>query len=303
MRSVQLAIPVAVVMAMAACGGRASAAEPQAGASGARPMCEMTADYGYPVGPRYYRVMDQQTGKCRLVREPGWVGGVFLPSLKLWYRGVCDYVSDKFEGEPRGVSYPRAVCTMTCPPRNDYRGTTTVAMKPKARLPFPVVEGAKPAVTEKRSAISTAEVTSVASEAVKIVPAEDVDAEPLRLVVDMSAGSGEEEEVKTWRPVGSQEPPLLPEGIGNEAATITQETSGSHEQANNEPTLTVRVEEPAHAEPAAQSPKERPAKEVVVAEESPVTWGEQFRQWRVWLAVAGMALILIGWVGRAAPVK
>jgi hypothetical protein len=41
----------------------------------------------------------------------------------------------------------------------------------------------------------------------------------------------------------------------------------------------------------------------VAVEEVPVTWGERLRQWRVWLAIAGVALILLGWVGRAVPTK
>jgi hypothetical protein len=120
------------------------------------------------------------------------------------------------------------------------------------------------------------------------------------LSLDNSAGnenSNDSSEVRiTWAPAStSSEPPLLSDAVADEASpdiTPTASVREVEQQVESAANVIVNPIRPCTTEDCDNA-----------GDELLVRCIEHMQRWRTWLAVAGLGLILLGWVGRGTSVK
>ncbi len=301
--------------------------QPKADAKPARLQCEVTKDYVYPIGPRYCRLTNMDNGDWVVIRQPGWLGGVAIPRIGLWYRGVCDAISDSVHDSPKTCTTVPHVTSCSMSPKSPMapalpvmalpsaREKTRTAAKPRitplARLPYPIGE---PVNGDRGPAASAPTTLKVPADILPtITPAADPEPAMLQLVVAETTSqkanvkSAEAaEEKKTWAPVLSlPEPARLPLDLSNDAVPVigpeipavaeTQDASHSAVAV----AVTGNAQQPEVTETGAT---EEPAASTAINDDGS-SWGTRLRQGRTWLAIAGLALIAIGWLGRSSRAK
>ncbi len=281
---------------------------PPGAQAGQQLRCEVTASYVYPIGPRVCKYVDPKTGEWHMVRERGWVGGVFIPSLGLWCQGVREFV---FGNSEEGLT-----CPTVCAACGTNPGRTTVqcykpkasmtATQPLARVPYPVNGSSQAPKTTMAASVPANGTQKQRTETThadwKPLP------EPGRLQLtaatedmplDIGATSDNSEIRITWAPPATNgEPPLFSEAVASEAP------------ADIVPCVSIQeVEQKVDTAANASTEPERPCLNDDCCDcesnrdDLLVRCIDQLQRWRTWLAVAGMSLILLGWVGRSTFTK
>lgn len=276
-----------------------------------RLKCEGLVENGRPAGaPGCPHSKAAPGNHC--ARQPGWFRGVFMPSLSGWYHGVCDYVAwhlgDGTLTQPRTLSTACATCSKNSA-QNRIHSAEHTTLKPLSSLPYPVGDGVAHQNITAPTTVGDVHLASDTSESIKITPAKDPEPDMLQVVATQATvpadarDSLKPEDLQSWKPVASNSAPSpLPQGLGADTVPEIKLPELECRSEQPQPQMAKR-DAPQVNEPGSERPSERNAALASDSGRSSGHWLARLQQWRTWLAITGVALILVGWVGRSARAK
>jgi hypothetical protein len=304
----------------------------QACATCGRPKCETTWSFCWPIGPRFRRMRQPGTGELITVKEPGWLGGAVFG---FWGKkaqpdgeAVCDNAC-RSSCRNSGKQQPAAPCAparsdLTAPAvthwsNRDCRNSGSQqpvsslcpvqsdgALPPETRWNRPLTE--LPYGGEEQESPRDAAEPETSRPILQPIPVEPLPTSVVPIAghapawTDSQILDPEPSPSADSLPPGVPRPSLLPPGIASgpvlmvppdesAQASALQDGGRAPNQAAAAKSGNSAAARPAEAEPLETN--EWPSR--AEACRAALSW---VRARRNWLAIAGVACVLLGWVGR-----